>query len=126
MSSPSDLRYTETHEWIRVSGDTATLGITKFAVDELTDVTFVQMKKAGTKLKKGDQVGEVESVKATSDIYSPIAGTIVEVNTQLEDDASKVNAEPYGAGWLVKIKPDNPADASALLDAAAYDAKYGG
>ncbi len=126
MSSPSDLRYTETHEWIRVSGDTATLGITKFAVDELTDVTFVQMKKAGTKLKKGDQVGEVESVKATSDIYSPIAGTIVEVNTVLEDDASKVNAEPYGAGWLVKIKADNPSDASALMDAAAYDSKYGG
>ncbi len=125
MSSPGDLRYTETHEWLRMSGDTATLGITKFAVEELTDVTFVQMKKVGTKLKKGDQVGEVESVKATSDIYSPIAGTVIEVNGALEDDASLVNTEPYKGGWLVKIKPDNPADAQALLDASAYDAKYG-
>lgn len=126
MSSPTDLRYTETHEWVRMEGGVATLGVTQFAVDELTDVTYVQMRKPGTKVNKGDQVGEVESVKATSDIYAPIGGEIVEVNTALEDDASAVNAEPYGSGWLVRIKASNPSEAEQLMDATAYDAKYAG
>ena len=104
----------------------ATIGVTQFAVDELTDVTFVQMKKVGTKIATGDQIGEVESVKATSDIYSPIAGEVVEVNTSLDDDASAVNDEPYGSGWLVKIKATDPAEADALMNADAYDAKYAG
>jgi len=126
MSSPSDLRYTETHEWVRMQDGIATIGVTQFAVDELTDVTFVQMKKVGTKIATGDQIGEVESVKATSDIYSPIAGEVVEVNTSLDDDASAVNDEPYGSGWLVKIKATDPAEADALMNADAYDAKYAG
>lgn len=126
MSSPTDLRYTETHEWVRMDQGVATLGVTQFAVDELTDVTYVQMRKRGTHVKKGEQIGEIESVKATSDIYSPIAGEIVEVNTALEQDASAVNAEPYGSGWLVKIKASNPGEADQLMDASAYDAKYAG
>lgn len=126
MPSPADLRYTDTHEWVRVDKDIATIGVTQFAVDELTDITYVQMKKVGTTLAKGDQIGEVESVKATSDIYAPIAGEIVEVNKALDDNASAVNEAPYAAGWLVKIKAANPADANDLMDAAAYDKKYAG
>ncbi|HVZ94654.1 MAG TPA: glycine cleavage system protein GcvH [Phycisphaerales bacterium] len=124
MASPTDRKYTQTHEWIKLEGDVATLGITKFAVDELTDVTYAQMKAAGTSLKPGDPVAEVESVKATSDVYSPVAGTIAEINKKLDADPSLVNTSPYGDGWLVKIKVSDPAPLNALMDASAYDAKH--
>jgi glycine cleavage system H protein len=124
MSSPADAKYTQTHEWHRLSGDTVTLGITKFAVNELTDVTYVQMKPAGTKVSAGQPVGEVESVKATSDIYSAVGGEIVEVNKALSDDPSLVNTDPYGKGWLVKLKVSDAAALGGLMDAKAYDAKY--
>jgi glycine cleavage system H protein len=124
MSSPADCRFTDSHEWHRLSGDTVTLGITKFAVNELTDVTYVQMKGTGTKVAPGQSLGEVESVKATSDVYSAVPGEIVEVNGALASDPSLVNTDPFGKGWLVKIKVSDKKPLDALMDAKAYDAKY--
>ena len=126
MASPADLRYTESHEWHRVEGDTITLGITQFAVDELTDITYVELKAAGTTLEPGDSVGEVESVKATSDIYSAVGGEITEVNAKLDDDPSLVNTDPYGEGWLVKIRATDRTALDGLMDGASYDEKYAG
>lgn len=124
MSLPTDRLYAETHEWHKIDGDTLTLGLTRFAVDQLTDVTYVQMKPVGTKLQPGDIVGEVESVKTTSDIYTGLAGEIAEVNTALADDPSIVNSDPYEAGWLVKIKIADKSGADKLLDAKAYEAAH--
>ena len=124
MSAPSDRRYTESHEWHKLDGDTLTIGLTQHAVDQLTDVTYVEMKAAGTSLDAGDTVGEVESVKTTSDVYSAAAGEIVEVNPELENNPGLLNEDPYGAGWLVKIKVSDPAPIEALADAAKYDAEY--
>jgi len=124
MSSPTDCKYTQTHEWIRLQGETATMGITKFAVNELTDVTYAQLKPKGTKVKPGDPVAEVESVKATSDVYSPVAGEIIEINSKLDGDPSLVNSSPFGEGWLVKIKVADAAPLSGLMDAGTYDSKY--
>ncbi len=124
MSSPTDRKYSDSHEWHKVEGDTLTLGVTKFAVNELTDVTFVQMKPAGTAVSPGKSIGEIESVKATSDVYCAAAGTIKEVNTTLGDDPSLVNSDPFGKGWLVKIRVSDPAGLSGLMDAKAYDGKY--
>lgn len=127
MASPADRRYTESHEWVREAGSgPVTLGVTKFAVEELTDITYVQMKPAGTKVAAGGAVGEIESVKATSDIYSPVAGEIVEVNTALSDDPGLVNREPYAGGWLVKIKVSDAGPIARLMDAAAYDKAHAG
>lgn len=124
MKSPADRKYTETHEWLRDEGEVVTLGLTKHAVDELTDITYVEMKAKGFSFKPGDIVGEVESVKATSDIYSPVGGEIVEVNTALADDPSLVNSDPYGGGWLIRIKPTDKAPLAKLMDAGAYDSKH--
>ncbi len=121
MPSPSDRKYTDSHEWVKAEGPTITLGVTQHAVDQLTDVTYVEMKPAGTKVQAGAVIGEIESVKATSDIYSPVAGEIVEVNKALSDDPSAVNADCYGKGWLVKIKAADTAPLNALKDGAAYD-----
>ena len=124
MSSPTDLKYTDSHEWIRIEGATVTLGITQHAVNELTDITYVERKGAGEAIGAGDSVGEVESVKATSDIYSPIGGEIIEVNDGLDGDPSVVNNDPYGSGWLVKLKASDMGPADGLMDAATYDEKY--
>lgn len=126
MSSPTDRKYTQSHEWHKTDGTTVTLGITKFAVDELTDVTYVQMKAVGVQLKAGDSVGEVESVKATSDIYTAVGGEIIEINGALADDPSLVNTDPYGKGWLVKLRVSDASPLNALMDGATYDSKYGG
>ncbi len=123
MPAPSNCKYSDSHEWHRLEGDVVVLGITQFAVNELTDITYVQMKPVGTKVNAGQSVGEVESVKATSDIYSGVTGEIVAVNTALGDDPSAVNSDPYGKGWLVKIKAVDTGMAN-LMDAAAYNAKY--
>ena len=104
MSSPADRRYSDSHEWHKVEGDVVVLGISRFAVDALTDVTYVEMKKPGTKFKAGDVIGEVESVKTTSDVYAAIDGEIIEVNGALNDDPSLLNSDPFGKGWLVKLK----------------------
>ena len=120
MPTPTDRKYTETHEWLRDDGEVITLGITQHAVDELTDITYVEMRPKGTSIKPGETVGEVESVKATSDIYSPVPGEIVEVNSKLADDPSLLNSDPYGDGWLVRIKPSDKAPMTKLMDSAAY------
>lgn len=123
-NAPADRVYSSTHEWHKLEGDVVTLGITQFAVDQLTDVTYVEMKKSGHKFKAGDIVGEVESVKTTSDIYSAVGGEIVERNEALSDDPGLLNRDPYGSGWLVKIKVADPSGLSSLLDAKAYNAQH--
>src|ERR1700676_3249740 len=117
---PNDYRYTKDHEWIKVSGDTGTIGITDYAQHELGDVVFVEMPAVGTKIEAGKSVGTIESVKAVSEIYAPVSGVVTEVNTALSNTPELVNTDPHGAAWLIKIKMGNPADASALMDAAAY------
>ena len=121
MASPSDRTYSNSHEWHKMEGETLVLGISKFAVDALTDVTFVEMKKAGTKFNAGDVIGEVESVKTTSDVYSAVSGEILEVNKAVVDDPSLLNSDPYGKGWLVKIKVADKAGLSKLMDSSTYD-----
>lgn len=126
MSSPKDRKYSTSHEWHKLDDAILTLGITKFAVDELTDVTYVQMKPVGTRLGPGDSVGEVESVKATSDVYSVAGGEIIEINGALADDPSLVNTDPYGRGWLVKLRVSDSSPLNGLMDGSTYDSKYAG
>jgi glycine cleavage system H protein len=122
MSTPTNRVYSESHEWLLVDGDVLTIGLTNFAVDQLTDVTFVEMQPEGTVIDPGDSVGEVESVKTTSDIYSPVGGEIIEVNDALTENPEMVNNDPYGDGWLVKIKIEDQGTLGNAMDAAAYDA----
>ena len=126
MPSPEDLRYSESHEWFRLDGDVVTMGITQFAADQLTDVTYAEMRPVGTAIETGGAVGEVESVKTTSDIYSAVAGEIVEVNEAISGDPSLVNSDPYGAGWMVRIRASDLSPIDALMDAAAYDQSLSG
>ena len=122
---PSDLRYAKTHEWVRVSGDTATVGITDHAQHELTDLVFVELPAVGAQVKAGEACAVVESVKTASDIYSPVGGQIVEVNQATVDNPALVNSEPYGSGWFYKIKFSNPAELNNLLSPEAYAAQIG-
>ena len=122
---PSDLRYARTHEWVRVSGDNATVGITDHAQHELTDVVFVELPAVGRQVKAGEACAVVESVKTASDIYSPVSGQIVEVNQAAVDNPALVNSEPYGSGWFYKIKLSNPAELNNLLSPEAYAAQIG-
>ena len=124
MASPANCKFTESHEWFRVEGETVVVGITQFAANELTDVTYVQMKPSGTAIESGSSLGEVESVKTTSDIYSVLAGSIVEVNTEVVKDPSLVNSDPFGKGWLVKMRAADVGKLVGLMDASTYDAKH--
>ncbi|MHC4976656.1 MAG: glycine cleavage system protein GcvH [Planctomycetota bacterium] len=124
MASPTDRRYSESHEWHKLDGDILTLGLSKFAIDELTDITYVELKPVGTSIDAGGEIGEVESVKATSDVYSSIAGEIIEVNESLDDDPSVLNSDPYEAGWLVRIKVSDTGGLDALMDSSTYDQKH--
>ena len=118
---PSDLRYAKSHEWVKLAGDgTATVGITDYAQNSLGDITYVQMPKPGATLTAGQVFGVVESVKAASDLYAPIGGTVLETNPVLESAPETVNQHPYEGGWMLKLKLSNPAEAAALNDAAAY------
>jgi glycine cleavage system H protein len=119
---PAGLRYAKSHEWLKPEGDgTATIGISAYAQDSLGDITFVQLPKAGAKFKAGEPFGVVESVKAASDLYAPAAGVVVAANAALASNPELVNKAPYGEGWIVRMKLDNPGDAGALLDAAGYE-----
>jgi glycine cleavage system H protein len=123
--TPADLRFATSHEWIRLEGDIATVGISDHAQEELTDVVFVELPDLGKSVDAGDPTAVVESVKAASDIYAPVGGEVVEVNPEVESDPSLVNSDPYGKGWIFKLRVKNPAEAAGLLDAAAYQAHVG-
>ena len=120
MNVPADLKYTATHEWVRVEGDIATIGITDHAQSELGDIVFVELPVPGRALQKGDSFGSVESVKTVSDVYSPVAGEVTEVNGALGAQSELMNSDPYGAGWLVKVRLSGGAD--DLMDADTYSA----
>ncbi len=120
MNTPDDLRYSSDHEWVRVEGDRATIGITDYAQDALGDVVFVQAPEMGAAVTAGAGISEVESTKSVSDIYAPLAGTIVAVNADLEDAPERINADPYGEGWICVIELADPAELDGLLDAEAY------
>ena len=122
MNHPTDLKYVATHEWAKIEGDLVVTGITDHAQDALGDLVYIEVPEVDRHLDAGEQAGVVESVKTASDIYSPIAGTVIEVNTSLEDEPESVNNDPYGAGWMYKIKPDNMADVEKLLSAQDYEA----
>lgn len=120
MTFPDDVRYTREHEWAREAGGVVTVGITGYATDQLGDVVFVELPEVGKKLEPGATFGVVEAVKTVSDLYAPLAGEVVEVNAALSDDPAIVNREPYGAGWMVKIKLADPASFGSLLSSADY------
>ena len=117
---PNNLRYAETHEWVRLEGEMAIVGLSAFAVEQLTDLIVMDLAKAGSKVTAGGRLGEVESVKSVNDIYAPISGEVVEVNAEVVADLSKLSSDPYGAGWLVRIKPENLADVAALMSSTDY------
>jgi len=119
---PENLRYTKEHEWVDAKGDLATIGITDYAQHELGDVVFVELPKPGAKIEAGKSFGTVESVKAVSEIYAPATGEVVEANAALHDTPEKINTDPHGAAWLIKVRLANPADVAKLMDAAAYEA----
>jgi glycine cleavage system H protein len=121
-SYPADLRYAPSHEWVKLEGDVATIGITDFAQSELGDVVYVDLPEVGRALQAGDTFGSVESVKTVSDIYAPVAGTVVEVNAALGAQSELVNTDPYGKGYLLKLRVDDPAAVTGMLDAAGYQA----
>ena len=123
MAYPANFRYTKEHEWIDLQGDTGTIGITDYAQHELGDVVFVELPKVGAKLTAGKPLGTVESVKAVSEIYSPVSGEVTATNETLADSPEKINTDPQGAAWLIKLKVANPSEISSLMDAAAYQ-KY--
>jgi glycine cleavage system H protein len=125
MNVPQNLRYNTSHEWVLLDGDVATIGISDHAQEELTDVVFVELPPIGKTVDAGDPTAVVESVKAASDIYAPIAGEVVEVNNEVEADPSLVNTDPYGKGWIFKLKVKNAAQIDTLLDAAGYEALIG-
>ena len=118
MSVPGDRQYTKSHEWVRTEGETATIGITEHAQDELGDVVFVELPEPGATFEAGDPFGTVESVKAVSDLYAPVAGEVAEVNSSLGDTPEKINEDPYGEGWIVKLRTSGEAD---LLSAEEYE-----
>jgi len=122
MAYPKQFRYTKEHEWVDAKGDLATIGITDYAQHELGDVVFVELPKPGAKIEAGKSFGTVESVKAVSEIYAPAAGEVLEANAALHDTPEKINTDPHGAAWLIKVRLANPADVAKLMDAAAYEA----
>ncbi len=121
MSIPTDLRYTKDHEWLRLDGDQAYVGITAHAQDALGDIVFVELPEIDRALSEGETFGVVESVKAVSDLFAPVAGSVVEVNEDLNDQPETINQDPYDKGWIMKIKLDDSTSAEALMDAAAYE-----
>ena len=125
MNFPPNLRYTKDHEWIRMEGNVAVIGITDFAQHELGDIVYVEVETVGQALKSGDVFGTVEAVKTVSDLFLPVNGSITELNPKLNANPELVNTDPYGEGWMVKMQVENPADVEALMDAAAYESLVG-
>ena len=125
MTSPDDRRYIDTHEWHKLENDLVTIGLSRFAVDALTDITYVEIQREEGVIGAGETLGEIESVKATSEIFCGIDGTVTAVNTAVLDDPSIINTDPFGAGWLVKVKPVDAAQIETLMAADAYDAHTG-
>mgnify|MGYP000727484888 FL=1 len=125
MNIPDNLKYTKEHEWVRLDGDVAVVGITDFAQGELGDIVFVEVETVDETLDADEVFGTVEAVKTVSDLFLPVAGEIVEFNEAVEDDPALVNNDPYGEGWLIKVKVSNPADVDGLLDGEAYKAVIG-
>lgn len=121
MNIPRDLRYTPSHEWVRVKGEVATVGVTDYAQQQLSDLTFVELPEPGDEVSVSDEVGVIESVKAASDLYAPVSGRILEVNRRVVDQPEIVNSDPYGEGWLFKVSLSNPDDLGELLDADQYE-----
>jgi len=126
MPSPTDRRYSPTHEWHKLEDGLVVIGLTRFAVDELTDVTYVDYRLSSGPVKAGESFGEIESVKTTSEMYSAIDGEIVQTNSAVVDNPALVNEDPWEAGWLLKVRPSDPAQLDTLMDAAAYDTSHGG
>ena len=118
MSVPEELQYTKTHEWVRTEGDTATIGVTDFAQEELGDIVYVELPEEGATLDAGDSFGTLESVKAVSDLYTPVGGEVVEINEALNDSPEKINEDPYGEGWIIKLRVS---DEGNLLSASDYE-----
>lgn len=125
MNIPSDLKYTEEHEWVKVEGNVATVGITDYAQGELGDIVFVELPAVGKVVEQGGVFGTIEAVKAVSEMFSPLGGEIVEVNAAIEDDPVIVNQDPYGAGWMVKLEINDPSELDKLLDAPDYESIIG-
>lgn len=125
MNTPSELKYTKDHEWIKVEGDTATIGITDYAQGELGDIVFVDVDTVDEDLNEGDVFGSVEAVKTVSDLFLPIPGTVLEVNAELEDQPELLNTDPYGKGWIIKLKVAEDADFTKLLSAEEYQEVVG-
>jgi len=121
MAYPANYRYTNQHEWVDAKGDLATIGITDYAQHELGDVVFVELPKPGTKIAAGKSFGTVESVKAVSDIYAPVSGEVIEANGDLHNTPEKINTDPHGSAWLIKVRLANPAEVKSLMDATAYE-----
>ena len=120
LNLAEDVRYAEDHEWIRIDGETARIGISDYAQDQLGDIVYVELPEVGARLSRGEEFGTVESVKAVSELYMPVAGEVVSVNGALEDAPERVNTAPYDDGWMIEIKPGDPAEADSLMDLAAY------
>ncbi len=120
MTVPENLRYTKDHEWVSLDGETATVGVTDFAQGELGDIVYVEIETKGKSLSAEDVFGTVEAVKTVSDLFLPVSGTIIEVNSKLESNPELVNSDPYGEGWMIKMTVDNPDEVSKLMDSAAY------
>ena len=118
---PEDLHYSKDHEWVRVEGDQATIGITDYAQNSLGDVVYVELPKTGDQFGASEPFGSVESVKAVSEVFTPIAGSVVTINESLADEPEKVNSDPYGEGWMIRLKMDNPSAVDSLLSAAEYE-----
>ncbi len=125
MSVPENLKYTKDHEWVKIEGDTATVGITAFAQGELGDIVYVEIETEGESLDQEEVFGSVEAVKTVSDLFMPLSGEITEFNSNLEANPEIVNSDPYGEGWMIKVKLSNPSEVEDLLDAAAYSALIG-
>ena len=125
MNFPSELKYTKDHEWVKVEGDTAIIGITDFAQGELGDIVFVEIETVGEEIEADEVFGSVEAVKTVSDLFMPVAGEVLELNEEIEAEPELVNTDPYGKGWMIKVKMNNPADAEALMTADEYKETVG-